>query len=889
MNQYSTPILKRFTIKSYVNGDEANSEASTRRALDEEAGQDGSTPDLPYFPPNQGNGGGGGGWGPGGSGGGAGWGPGGSAAPGGFGVGNPMPGGMGGGGWLPGGGSGSPSTPKLNVAIYPKPFEVCQGSNLPVVGVADGPYPISKLVLLVNGREVDHKDVVALTRTATGLFETSFQFMYPTESHSIGEEIVVEVRGFDNQNQQDSDSMKVLVKDCSSFPPQKSRNCLLFDSLHVEFFNQVNQELMKMDIPSDWLPYELNNSAGAQVTLGWGDNDGLMAWWGNGDGASGFQISSIGMNILDEYDKPKTFWAKSILAQSTETNWKTNLMLDDPSTKDPSTWINEIKTTADYSNAPTIGRRGAWINFGFDDTLVGRQCKIDKQIMKPEENPVHISDPITPDVPAYDPTKNPVRDCLLLDKVTFQYYSDMTQDIHTMVVPLSWFVTSEIPIQTKAGVVRVVVGWSNYFKGISLALKSATGTTNLQIVGVGVIFRDYYNNVKTAWTSGLNYKSGGVKNEQWIIGGPKTLSDLPWTAEVDGGNYSNAPMIGKQGDFIVTKHADVFSKNACSIDPSHDSDRDTHVIPDPVLKVTVPSEDPTVIDQCNNQPLTVEGFADFYPKVTTISATYANQLILNQAGSNEYEPFSLTIPSTTFLAQVPAGSGAVRGKKADIVFLIDYTGSMGSAISSVSSNLDQFVSQLTIDGVDYRLGLSKYADINTGQQVYKQAYTSDQVIFKRQLDAIGPNGGGDEPESGLEGFKDPMGALSFDFRSDAAKFIIMLTDAHVHAKDYDNKSAYTVSEVAQDCVNRGIIVTVIGPASNSDIKNQLSGLSTPTGGSFFDIKGDYLTQLKALADSISVEAQKEIPPTLTTLTITATDGDKTVSKDISINVQDCTV
>jgi hypothetical protein len=500
--------------------------------------------------------------------------------------------------------------------------------------------------------------------------------------------------------------------------------------------------------------------------------------------------------------------------------------------------------------------------------------------LKPEEDQEPPIDPTRPPIDPYDPENNPVRNCLLLDRVTFQYYSDVTNSLETVIVPLSWLVTQQITIATKNGPVEVVAGWSDYFKGVSLMVKSGSGQSNLQVTGVGVIFKDFYDNVQTAWATDINFQSVGAKNTQWMIGGPKAIGDLPWIGEVSSGNYENAPCIGGNGDFIVSKHYEVFTNQVCPVDPEHNSDEETGVKP-PEIHVTEPAEDPTSITHCVGDPLTITGFAKVYPKVSEVRATYRGEEVYRSNGSSSRKDFTFTIPASAFGEE---GSPSTGGGEADIIFVIDYTGSMSSYITNVANNLDTFISRLTNDNVDYRIGLVQYGDIHVGPPTLKFDYTNNQSIFKQRLQSIAVSGGGDVPESGLEAIMDPSnGALSFNFRSNAAKYIILLTDADVHTSE-TGLSAYSISQVVNACNSRGVKISIIGPIGLPQ-ESQLRQLSNGTGGQYVDINGDYGAQLENISGDISDDAG-ELKSGELIITATGPNG-VTVSRTIAINVIDC--
>lgn len=192
---------------------------------------------------------------------------------------------------------------------------------------------------------------------------------------------------------------------------------------------------------------------------------------------------------------------------------------------------------------------------------------------------------------------------------------------------------------------------------------------------------------------------------------------------------------------------------------------------------------------------------------------------------------------------------------ADIVFVIDITGSMGSKINQVKSNLDGFVNKLTDNGIDVQMGLVTYGDVNPSQgndPIVKTTMTSNLSEFKAHLNSISLTGGGDYKESGLEGIADTTnGALSYNLRVPSAKQIILVTDAQVHDKnDGDGKSLLDIAGVAKDVKDKGIKLTLV---SNSSAESQLKTLYG-TEGSYIDINSNFQDQLSSYASKIMIEA-----------------------------------
>ncbi|WP_044893078.1 flagellin [Bacillus alveayuensis] len=206
-------------------------------------------------------------------------------------------------------------------------------------------------------------------------------------------------------------------------------------------------------------------------------------------------------------------------------------------------------------------------------------------------------------------------------------------------------------------------------------------------------------------------------------------------------------------------------------------------------------------------------------------------------------------------------SGTVsKTGKADIVFIVDISGSMGGIIDEVISNLDTFTDKLASNGIDFNLGLVSYSDTTIGEPLEKWDFTNNVDIFNSNMSTMRSNllVGGDMNESGLEGIMDSdKGALSFDFRDDASKQFILITDAPVHddndGDDGDGLSSYDIDSVASHLTSQGIKLTVVGPTSG-EAYTQLQRLSTPTGGDYLNVYGDFGSELSTYADSVIADS-----------------------------------
>lgn len=180
---------------------------------------------------------------------------------------------------------------------------------------------------------------------------------------------------------------------------------------------------------------------------------------------------------------------------------------------------------------------------------------------------------------------------------------------------------------------------------------------------------------------------------------------------------------------------------------------------------------------------------------------------------------------------------------ADIVFIVDTTGSMGGYISNVKNNLSEFCG--ITSGCDARYSLIEYGEEKEGA-AKASPFVATQDEFKTQLDNIKMTSGGDGPESALEGI---MKALNQPFRSGASKQIVLVTDANFHYKgDGTTASNLTTSEVASAIKASGAKLSLVG---SSMFKKQYTDPGLVDTGSVYDINSrNFAESLKSIADGI---------------------------------------
>jgi Mg-chelatase subunit ChlD len=135
-------------------------------------------------------------------------------------------------------------------------------------------------------------------------------------------------------------------------------------------------------------------------------------------------------------------------------------------------------------------------------------------------------------------------------------------------------------------------------------------------------------------------------------------------------------------------------------------------------------------------------------------------------------------------------------RRADILFVLDCTGSMQGEIDAIRSAITAFADSIESEGVRARVGLIEFRDRLIGEEhrvlsFDGQPFTSDPTVFRREVEKLKAKGGGDEPESSLDAI---MLALRQPFAADANKVIVLVTDAPPHIPDRETKN---IEEVVQ--------------------------------------------------------------------------------------------
>ncbi|MEW6769992.1 MAG: vWA domain-containing protein [Bacillota bacterium] len=187
--------------------------------------------------------------------------------------------------------------------------------------------------------------------------------------------------------------------------------------------------------------------------------------------------------------------------------------------------------------------------------------------------------------------------------------------------------------------------------------------------------------------------------------------------------------------------------------------------------------------------------------------------------------------------------GGTGGGKADIIWLIDGSGSMGDDQTNLANNAASFTGILDQKGIDYRLGVVGFGD--TSQQVKQydslgNEWTISSSEFSNMVTSVGTGLSG--TECGLTAIRYALS--NYTFRQDANIYLVLVTDEG--ASDAGTL-AETLSALDQ---KNAVVFGIISPGDAAGYIN--GGVIDGTGGVYQDIAtSDWSATLSQIAGSLA--------------------------------------
>lgn len=195
---------------------------------------------------------------------------------------------------------------------------------------------------------------------------------------------------------------------------------------------------------------------------------------------------------------------------------------------------------------------------------------------------------------------------------------------------------------------------------------------------------------------------------------------------------------------------------------------------------------------------------------------------------------------------------------ADIVFVVDRSGSMGGTINTVRKNVNEFARNLAKDGVTARFGLATYSDEVYGRRLGKTDedtiltkfgetyFTTDPVELEKALEKIKIAHGGDSPETATPALTKIVSTYDWSKSPKNKKFVVLLTDARMKEDPSIPSIAETLTTLKKAGIDRIVATTFYNQRNYKDFVSE---------GRLMDID-------RNLADSLTKDAASWIVETV---------------------------
>lgn len=181
-------------------------------------------------------------------------------------------------------------------------------------------------------------------------------------------------------------------------------------------------------------------------------------------------------------------------------------------------------------------------------------------------------------------------------------------------------------------------------------------------------------------------------------------------------------------------------------------------------------------------------------------------------------------------------------KETDIIFVFDDTGSMADVVDSLKNVILNFIEKLDEKNMSYRFGFVTFKDDVNIRNEKEFLITTNEI--EAQIRNIIVDGGGDSPENSLEAL---VQASNFDFKKNALKMLILVTDAPPH--EHDSVTHLTASATIDSLNKKGINCSIIGPYIS--VYSDEKGVAFLTGGKFYNILEPISVSLLDVVETIS--------------------------------------
>ena len=240
-----------------------------------------------------------------------------------------------------------------------------------------------------------------------------------------------------------------------------------------------------------------------------------------------------------------------------------------------------------------------------------------------------------------------------------------------------------------------------------------------------------------------------------------------------------------------------------------------------------------------------------------VTTTKENTVAAKDKDGNSYTQYE-RVDKTTTVEITKTPPTVKKAGEADIVFVVDRSGSMSSTINTVRKNVNEFARNLAKDGVAARFGLATFSDEVYGRKKgrtdegtiltkFNESYfTSDPVELEKALAQVKLAGGGDSPETSTPALTQIVSTYDWSKSPKSKKFVVLLTDARMKEDPSIPSIAETLTTLKKAGIDRIVATTLYNQRNYKDFVSE---------GRLMDID-------RNLADSLTKDAASWIVETV---------------------------
>lgn len=269
-----------------------------------------------------------------------------------------------------------------------------------------------------------------------------------------------------------------------------------------------------------------------------------------------------------------------------------------------------------------------------------------------------------------------------------------------------------------------------------------------------------------------------------------------------------------------------------------------------VISVETSASDPVITESEEGSTTTATSEATAQIVTTTKADSsepvgVQEQSTVSYETSGEYETKSATITekervekaTTVEVIKVDnSTTTTTQGNNADIVFIIDTSGSMYDDIEGVKNNVTNFVSGLNQESITTRLGLIGYGTDFTTTSFNGSYFTTDTAEFITALEQLDYEGASEDPRS-------PLNFIASDYdwstNTGSKRFAVVFTDEDIDIWDSDEVVAQGIAEAVANLKKANIATSFVYDTNDSEAVNEFTPFVDGTGGFAVDINQDY--------------------------------------------------